>query len=229
MSPTRNLARRAVHQLSTRLERLHEALLGLGQRLRDSIATLVSSHVGAAVREAVRALLEGALAQPPGNAPRPRQPYGGLYRDDVHRVPDRDDLRRGAWHDDELDDPLYRDELRDDPYRGGPFHERDDLSGPGPGAHGLARPATPEVGPLPGWWTLLPPLLHLVDWWLRRLAGRPRLLGALGVGLAAALSGVVAGPLAGAVTATTGAAVLLTSLADGVNDAVAELAGAVDR
>jgi hypothetical protein len=145
-----------------------------------------------------------------------RSEFGELYRPVV--------LRRGDYHD-ELDDPLYRDE----PYRGDRFHERDDLSGPGPGAHVPARPATPEVGPLPGWWTLLPPVLHLLDWWLRRLAGRPRLLGALGVGLAAALSGVVAGPLAGAVTATTGAAVLLTSLADGVNDAVAELAGAVDR
>ena len=57
----RNVLRRAVRHLSHRLERLHEALVGLGQRLRDSIAGLVGSHLGEAIRDAVRALLAGDI------------------------------------------------------------------------------------------------------------------------------------------------------------------------
>ena len=81
----------------------------------------------------------------------------------------------------------------------------------------------------PGWWALLPPALHLAGWGLRRFPAGPRLLGAVGVGAAAAVAAVTIGPLAGILTAAAGAVVLLTALADGVAEATGDLASTLDR
>src|SRR5260370_24953924 len=120
MSASRNLARRAVQHVCDRLEQLHEALLGLGQRLRDSIAQLVGSHIGDAVREAVRTLLEAASPRPPGADP-PAMPFrsdsyrGRPYHDDFHDDPYRRDAsREGPYRDDLYADEPYRRDFHDD-------------------------------------------------------------------------------------------------------------------
>jgi hypothetical protein len=219
MSATRNLARRTVRQLCARLERLHEALLGLGQRLRESIAQLIGSHIGEAVREAVRALLEGAVPRPPGHT---HDPYRSSHQ--------RSDFHPGARHASPGHDPWGRDPWGSDPYSEDAYQDEMLENGAGnqPAQGGGASPVQmPELPALPGmprWWSFLPAALQLADWWLRRYPSRPRLVGALVVGAAAAITAVTAGPLAGAVTAVAGTAVLLTSLADGTSNAVAELA-----
>jgi hypothetical protein len=223
MSATRKLAR----QLCARLERLHQALLGLGQRLRESIAGLIGSHIGDAVREAIRALLDGAVPRPPGHAlPHAHDPYHSHQRSDFHP---------GARHGSPAHDPYARDPWGRDPYEQDPYSEdayQDEMPedragsqhGQGPGAAPVQMPELPALPGMPRWWSFLPAALQLADWWLRRYPSRPRLVGAVVVGAAAAITAVTAGPLAGAVTAVAGTAVLLTSLADGSSNAVAELA-----
>jgi hypothetical protein len=229
MSATRKLAR----QLCARLERLHQALLGLGQRLRESIAGLIGSHIGEAVREAIRALLEGAVPRPPGHAlPHAHDPYRTNHQ--------RSDFHPGARQAPHGHDPWGRDPWGRDPYEPDPYSEdayQDDTPedragsqlGQGPGAAPVQMPELPELPGMPRWWSFLPAALQLADWWLRRYPSRPRLVGALVVGAAAAVTSVTAGPLAGAVTAAAGTAVLLTSLADGTSTAVAELAETINR
>jgi hypothetical protein len=233
MSATRNLARRAVRQLCARLERLHQALLGLGQRLRESIAQLVGSHIGDAVREAIRALLEGAGPRPPGHAlPHAHDPYRPNHQ--------RSDFHPGACHGSPASDPYARDPWGRDPYEQDPYSEdayQDDTlengagsqHGQGPGGSPVLMPELPALPGMPRWWSFLPAALQLADWWLRRYPSRPRLVGAVVVGAAAAITAVTAGPLAGAVTAVAGTAVLLTPLADGSSNAVAELAETINR
>jgi hypothetical protein len=228
MSATRKLAR----QLCARLERLHQALLGLGQRLRESIAGLIGSHIGEAVREAIRAMLDGAVPRPPGQTlPHAHDPYRDPYRasharSDFHPAgrhgsPGNDPWGRDPWGNDHYEqDPYSEDACQDEMLENGAGSQ----PGQGPGASPVQMPELPALPGMPRWWSFLPAALQLADWWLRRYPGRPRLVGALVVGAAAAITAVTAGPLAGAVTAVAGTAVLLTSLADGSNNAVAELA-----
>jgi hypothetical protein len=198
MSSTRNLARRALHLACERLERLREALLGLGRRLRDSIAELVGSHVGEAVREAVHALLEENYPRPAGNVPPLRAPPRGSYPQEHYR---------GESYPEELygDDPYQDDHwsnVHEAPHRRSP-PERQDQDQPGTQAVAL---------PSPTWWSLVPPAVQMASWVVRRLPGRPSVLGSLLVGVAAAVTTGTAGPLAGAVTAVAGVVVLLTAL-----------------
>jgi hypothetical protein len=53
-----HLSRPARRFLSDRLDRLHNALESLGQRLREGIAHLVGSHIGDAVRDALASALQ---------------------------------------------------------------------------------------------------------------------------------------------------------------------------
>src|SRR3954468_18711008 len=52
------LARPVRRYLQERLELLHDALACLGRRLGESIAAVIGTHVGAAVRDAVQAALD---------------------------------------------------------------------------------------------------------------------------------------------------------------------------
>jgi hypothetical protein len=76
---------------------------------------------------------------------------------------------------------------------------------------------------------VLPAALQLAGWCLHRLRGHHRALGLAAVGAAAGLTAVVAGPLAGALAAAAGTALLLTSLADGMRDAVGGLIEETNR
>jgi hypothetical protein len=216
MSATRNLARRALRHVCERLERLHEALENLGRRLHDSIAQLIGSQVGEVVREAIYAVLRRSLARPPGHDPPLPEPR---FEQFGHSRAGAGLTRRDPYH----DDPYRQEHYPDDPYRDDPwgapaypddhFDDRDSHELRGRPA-AVTVPGSVNDQPALGWWALLPPVVQLADWWLRRLPRRLRWVQALAVGTAAALGAVTAGPLASALTATATALVLLGSLAN---------------
>src|SRR5262249_9068661 len=148
-------------------------------------------------------------------------------REPFHRDPYSSDRQAGSPYprDRYPDDPYRQDPWADDPYDQDPADDHDTR----PDTRPTPAPAGPERHQKTTWWTLLPPALPRAGLCLRRLPGRPRLVAALGVGVAAALTGLSAGTLAGAVTAAAGAAVLLTSLSDGFSEGVADLASSLER
>src|SRR5262249_50602792 len=128
-----------------RLSRLCDDLSALGRRLCEGIAMLAGRHVGEAVRDAVEAALGSAPPDldPPGPLPRPSQ----AYRDSRYPEPHRD---------------RYADQRYD---RSGDYHADDD-----PWSAASHEPALPScVVPdfPPAWWSILPPALQLLGWWLR--------------------------------------------------------------
>src|SRR5262245_61337932 len=110
--PNRGDATMLVHSLShsarrflmNRLERLHDALLNLGRRLRESIAEILGTHVGAAVRDAV----ENPLLQKwPALSHRSHLRYEPL-RDEPRYSPREDYDRTDFWE--EPPEPSYLEE-----------------------------------------------------------------------------------------------------------------------
>src|SRR5262245_51781876 len=83
--------------LRERLAALRDAFLALAARVREHIAALVGTAVADAVRQAVRAWLDGAApaARPPG--PRPPRPLSETLDDDL-------DEPGAAWRPDEFED-----------------------------------------------------------------------------------------------------------------------------
>jgi len=198
MSNIHALAARALGGARERLGQLHASLGELGRRLRDRIAELVGSHAGEAVREAVLAALPRSGPGPP---PRDQRPFAP--EDEGHDpYPSMD----GAYPD--LDHSSYG-------RAGRPEWGQEHSYRPQPSS------SSPE--PSPWWrWLVLPVALEMASRWLPS-APRP-LVGALGVGAAAALAGLLAGRLAGLVAGAAGAALWLTGLADGLGEAAGRLA-----
>src|SRR5258708_7637785 len=92
------LSRPARRFLSDRLDRLHNALESLGQRLREGIAHLVGSPIGAAARDALASALQHQLQ------PRPIDSYPAYDRaDQPHSFQDDSDIRRDFWHEAEYE------------------------------------------------------------------------------------------------------------------------------
>ena len=58
MYPFLSLTRPVRRYLKERLDRLHNALASLARRLRESIASVIGTHLGDAVRDAVQAALD---------------------------------------------------------------------------------------------------------------------------------------------------------------------------
>jgi hypothetical protein len=96
--------------LLERLERFHEALDTLGQRLREGIAQLISKHVGDAIRDAIESVLGNRRAHftPERHLPQNRSyhdPYGYPYGDDPEdgfwedreEVPDEAEPQQPPW------------------------------------------------------------------------------------------------------------------------------------
>src|SRR2546423_1580426 len=160
----KNLNRPVPRFLLDRLDRLQETLQTIGQRLRDSIAQVVGTQVGEAVRDA----LEGVLH---GRQPQDRALDHHSYRPDPYR--ERDHLydareENGFWHDPErhTPEPMLQPERIPEP--------------------------TPEPRPS-RWKALLVGAVELATWWLRRGPQRPSLKKLLGAGAVVGLVTLVAG------------------------------------
>jgi hypothetical protein len=88
------------------------------------------------------------------------------------------------------------------------------------------RSEEPTPQPFAGtsrWWALLPAWLRVLAWALHAAPGG-RLLPLLATGVAAGGVTLLAGPLAGGLTAAVGLTLLMTGLADALRDAVGRLA-----
>jgi hypothetical protein len=197
MSSAHMLTKPVRRYLMERLERLYEALSRLGQRLRESIASIVGEHVGEVVRETVQAVLEHRLPDS-----RPRLPS---YRDPGYREPSY----RGPYSQHQ-EDPRYGV-----PQQPGFWYddEPEDYDPPDPPSN---RPAT-------RWWSFLATAFQALGWWVKNQPGCIYVRRVLGIGAMAGVAAVVFGPMAGIVTAMAGSALFLTHLADSARDAVGVL------
>src|SRR5260370_24018434 len=208
MSSADLLTRPVRRYLLERLERLHDALSRLGQRLREGLASVIGEHVGETVREAVHAALDRRL---PDSRRQDAQPHMPSYREPSYREPS-------------YREPAYRDSRSE-------FDYPEDYGNHENAGLWNDRPVTvpsspPPIQPRSRWWPLLPAALEAVRWWCHRGLFRKPTLTVLGVGVAAGIIALAGGPLAVALAAAVGTALTLTSLADGVRDAVGGLAGA---
>jgi hypothetical protein len=202
MSSAHMLTKPVRRYLLERLERLYDALSQLGQRLRESIASVVGQHVGDTVREGLQAALENRLPDSRPHLPSYREPS---YREPSYRGPytrEQEDPRYGVpqqpgfWYDEEPDE----------------YHPQSIPPDPPP----TNRPTT-------RWWSFLPTALQALGWWIKNQPGRINRIPVrtvLGIGAASGLAALMIGPLAGLLTAIAGSALFLTHLADSVRDAV---------
>jgi hypothetical protein len=195
MSSAHMLTKPVRRYLMERLDRLYDALSQLGQRLRESIASLVGQHVGDLVRETVQAVLENRLPEAKQRLPSyPEPSYRRTFPDE------RGDPRYGApqnpgfWYDDEED-----------------YHPQ--FTTPKP------QPATQPMR----LWSLLLAGVQAFGWWIKNQPRRISVRKVLGIGAASIVAGLVLGPFAGILTAVAGSALFLTHLADGMRDAVGVL------
>ena len=200
MNPSPSPGRPAGRRLRDRLERLHGALAGLAQRLRESVASVVGEHAGQAVRDGVAAALGGPAGTPapePTRYDSPRYNYSSYAADPyAGETEDRTDSGPGP------------DRFWDEPRP--------------------ASSPPPPAGTPPRWWPLLPAALQALAFWLRHSPSRRPLLAALGVAAVAGVVALAAGPVAGAVAATAGTMLLVAGLADDLRDAAGGLAATPD-
>ena len=100
MPVSRSWLQRARRALTNHLDRLHETLVTLTERLREAVAQAVSNHLANAIREAVYALVpdnEPRRAPPsyyPASPYRPPSTWGEPDRSDREQD---DDLPRADW------------------------------------------------------------------------------------------------------------------------------------
>ena len=206
MSSAHMLTKPVRRYLMERLERLYEALSRLGQRLRESIASVVGEHVGEVVRETVQAVLENRLPDS-----RPRLPS---YREQSYR--------ESGYRDPSYREPSYRGPYshhQEDPRYGVPqqpgfwYDEAEEYDPPDPPSN---RPAT-------RWWSFLATAFQALGWWIKSQPGCIYMRRVVGIGAAAGVAALVFGPVAGVLTAVAGSALFLTHLADGMRDVVGGL------
>jgi hypothetical protein len=151
--------------LVQRLRQLNENLLSLGQRLRESIASVIGETVAETVRDGLRRLFGRHDAAP---APSPAPPT--FHR----RYEDRDPL----W-----DDP--EEEERDDGWR-----EQEDEPEPEP----FRPPAAPQEKECSRWRHALGASLRAACWWLERQKPRRPVVTTAVIAIAAGVTAFVAGP-----------------------------------
>ena len=184
-----------------RLSRLCDDLSALGRRLCEGIAMLAGRHVGEAVRDAVEAALGHASPDP--------DPQEQLFR--PHQ-----DHQDSSYHE------PHRDRYAEERYDGyGDYRTDDDpwsAASPEPALPSCVVPDFP-----PAWWSILPPALQLLGWWLRRQSRRP-VETALEIAAATVVVYLAVGPLASALVATAGTALTLSGLIGGLRDLAGGLA-----
>src|SRR5262245_27208135 len=184
-----------------RVSRLCEDLSSLGRRLCEGIAMLAGRHAGDAVRDAVEAALGSAPPDPDSPGPLLRSYQD--HRDSRYREPHRDRLA------DEQYDRYCDYRTDDDPWT---------AATPEPALPSCVAPDFP-----PAWWSLLPPALQLLAWWLRRQSRRP-VETALEFAAATVVAYLAIGPVASALVATAGTALTLSGLIGGLRDVTNGLA-----
>jgi hypothetical protein len=190
------LTKPARRYFQERLDRLYDALSQLGQRLRESIASVVGQHVGEVVRETVQAVLENRLPEAKQRLPSYHEPsYRRSFREEQEDPRYGAPQRPGFWYDDEED---YRPQY----------------TTPDP---------QPTKRPVMRLWSLLLAAVQGFGWWIKNQPRRISVRKVLGIGAASIVAGLVLGPFAGILTAITGSMLFLTHLADGVRDAVGGL------
>jgi hypothetical protein len=180
-----------------RLDRLYDALSQLGQRLRESIASLVGQHVGDLVRETVQAVLENRLPEAKQRLPSYREPsYRRTFREDPEDPRYAVPQNPGFWYDD-----------ADEDYR----------------PHCTTPEPHPTSRPTMRLWSLLLAAVQGFGWWIKNQPRRIPIRTVLGIGAASVAAGLVISPFAGILTAVAGSALFLTHLADSVRNAVGVL------
>jgi hypothetical protein len=190
------LTKPARRYFQERLDRLYDALSQLGQRLRESIASLVGQHIGEVVRESIQAVLENRLPEAKQRLPSYRDPsYHRTFRDE------QEDRRYGVPQ----NPGFFYDEEPDDDYQ----------------PHYTTPHPQPTSRPTIRLWSLLLAAVQGFGWWIKNQPSRLSIRRVLGIGAASVATGLVISPLAGILTAIS--ALFLTHLADGVRDAVGVL------
>jgi hypothetical protein len=197
--------------LAGHLGHLSAGLLDAGRRLREAVAGAVGQTAARAFRQAVAALLRR-----PGEGPEPAEVYSS--RRDVRPLHGWE----GSGHLDRFDRPNQLDrwgQPEEERWRPG---ERDWLRDePDEPEEPCSDEEAPACSGPSSWRAFLAACCQFVAWWLRRLAGRRPLLGAVSVGLTTALAVWLAGPWAG-----PGAVLALAALTDALALGTAALAGA---
>lgn len=174
------LIRPAHRFLCERLDGLRQALIHLGQRLREAVAHLLGSHVGEAVQDALASALRLPSCRIPESYPDWEESdyFQGFHNDD------------GGDHD--------------------PWSDS-----------GRARPQPRTQCQRVRWQNLLPGVVPFVYSWLPQPL-RSSLLCIVGVGAAASVTLLLAGPLFGGLVAVAGMAYFLRQ---SVNTATKPVAG----
>ncbi len=192
---TRNL-------LADHLTRLTDTLERLDERLREGIAGAVGQTVAAAIREALLML----LAQDAG----------------IPRCPSRYPERASAW--DDRDQRMYADDPKDERSW---WDEQEDPRWPTDreNPERLAHQADAPTEPRPRRWvSALAAGWQAASLWLRKPPRRFHVLTALGVGLAVAAVGLIAGPMAGAGLGVVSTSVGLLAMSTSARTGAARLA-----
>jgi hypothetical protein len=199
MPLTRSWLVRARRTLASHVDRLHETLVTLTDRVRETVAQAVSNNLASAIREAVHALFSDSE---PSRAP-PNYHEPSPYR------------QRPAWGE---PDPSDREEYDSDLPAEDWSHE------PARGWREVAC-AQPEPTPFTGepqqrvrWNGALAVGCQAAAWWLRRQAARASAVAAVGIGVLATGAAFVAG------IGLAESALHLLSLADAVRSGTHALA-----
>jgi hypothetical protein len=184
------------HTLKERLRQLNENLQALGERLKNSIATVIGATIAEAVKDAIRRLL--GLAQPGGII---IPPYGPEpWYDDRNSRWERDGVR--GW---DREDRGWNREQED--YDDGWDRQDNDYRSP----DREPEPATNEQ--CNRWRNAWTSGLQTALWWLKYQPSRRPVLATITVTLAAGFTAFVAGPVfaAGVGVLASIASLLLTA------------------
>jgi hypothetical protein len=188
--------------LQERPELLHNALGSLARRLRESLAVVLGTHLGDAVRDAVQAALDQRTPAAP--------PYD-----------DPDDFPRRDRHEDWRDPSGEYDAPRSRAFEAPPGLWQSPLPKPTP----PVPPSSSRNGPR-RCWPLLPAALQaLSGWWCWQENRRP-VLALLGIGTLAGALTLMGSPSASALLAAVSTVFTLTGLIDGIRATVGRGAGA---
>ena len=185
VNPDHSPAHRARRCIVLRLDHLLSNLESLSQRLRASLAEVLSESVADAIHEAISHVLTGG-ALPALSGPREYD----QYRRDYDRAYNPEQERDGYEYERRWEEQSESDRE------------------PEPETEATRLPCS-------RWHLAILACVQTMAWWLRQRSGAWALLGALGVGATVGLVAYLVGPLFGAISVAGGAILALLALADG--------------